>query len=118
MNLSLTFTYLSFFNPLSLHFDLPQSPSFTLLTFTLNPSGDYPLLTLLPRPQRELPSRTLGPAETSYVAESVSTKDKYEFWVSASTQKGEGKATGKIEVHPSSKGKGKCALLEGGKGKG
>ncbi|XP_069971593.1 cell adhesion molecule Dscam1 [Penaeus vannamei] len=63
--------------------------------------------------RRELPSRTLGPAETSYVAESVSTKDKYEFWVSASTQKGEGKATGKIEVHPSSKVRAQIASFGG-----
>ncbi|XP_042239240.1 Down syndrome cell adhesion molecule-like protein Dscam2 isoform X3 [Homarus americanus] len=52
------------------------------------------------RTQRELPARTLGPGETSYVAEGVSTRDKYEFWVSASTQRGEGLATDKVFVHP------------------
>nr|XP_053630406.1 cell adhesion molecule DSCAML1-like [Cherax quadricarinatus] len=52
---------------------------------------------------RELPSRTLGPGETSYVAEGVSTRDKYEFWVSASTQRGEGPPTEKVYVHPTTK---------------
>ncbi|XP_066972085.1 cell adhesion molecule Dscam1 [Macrobrachium rosenbergii] len=50
--------------------------------------------------KKELPSRILGPSETSYVAEEVSTRDVYEFWVTASTQRGEGSPSEKITVKP------------------
>ncbi|XP_050698368.1 cell adhesion molecule Dscam2-like isoform X2 [Eriocheir sinensis] len=53
--------------------------------------------------RRELPARTLGPGETSYMAEGVSSRETYEFWVSASTQTGEGPPTDNILVKPTSK---------------
>ncbi|CAL4068056.1 unnamed protein product [Meganyctiphanes norvegica] len=63
--------------------------------------------------KRKLPTRNLGPSETSYVAEGVNIRDKYQFWVSASTQPGEGPATSKIIVQPKSEVPGQIASFGG-----
>ncbi|XP_076048641.1 Down syndrome cell adhesion molecule 4 isoform X2 [Oratosquilla oratoria] len=49
---------------------------------------------------KELPTRTLGPDEVTYLADGVSVREMYQFWVTSSTEPGEGPPTQKITVQP------------------